>query len=250
VEFRVHPDYRDDAITGHLTGWFLRTGKLVHARTFPDAPLELHASAGESQRWCAGMLEAAGYRHVRTFVEMRADLAASPPAPPLPVELPLERFQEKYDEATRQACNATFAHHWGSTVQSPAVWRHRLSRNTDFRPDLSFLLLSPARDQVVAFVLSSFFVSEAAATGVRELYVNYVGTRAELRGRGVATALLAHTLAEAKAQGFERSSLEVDLDNADRAVGIYEHCGYRVSRRRARYVLPVTCCCPLSPAGR
>jgi ribosomal protein S18 acetylase RimI-like enzyme len=231
IEAVVHPDYRDDAVGGRLVDWFERAGKLVHGRTFPDAPLELHAGAHESQRWYTGALEKGGFHTARTFLEMRADLATLPPAQPLPEEFPLVGFEQKYDELTRHARNDTFGDHWGSTELSSELWRHLVTGAKDFRPDLSFLLLSPARDEVVAFVTSAFYKSDAAVTGIRDLYVGYVGTRASLRGRGVATALLGHTLAKAKAAGFDRSSLSVDLENVNGALGIYERCGYVVAER-------------------
>jgi ribosomal protein S18 acetylase RimI-like enzyme len=170
---------------------------------------------------------------------MRVDLATAPTASELPGGLRLVRFEDKYDEPTRHARNDTFADHWGSTVQSPRAWRHLVTGSSSFRPDLSFLLLSPHRDEVAAFALSEFFASDAEATGVRELHLSHVGTRAALRGRGVATALLGHTMAEARAAGFHRASLGVDVDNAYDALAIYRRCGFEIAERWFGYVLPV-----------
>jgi ribosomal protein S18 acetylase RimI-like enzyme len=235
IEGLVHPDYRTDEVGSRLIEWFVEAGNRVHERAFPGASLELHGHSHESQRWYRGVLENGGFHAARAFIEMRADLAALPPALPLPEGFQFVRFEQKYDELTRVARNSTFGEHWGSTDLSPELWRH-LVRGKDFRADLSFLLLSPAGDEVVAFVLSAFFESDAAATGVRDLFVSYVGTRGSLRGLGVATALLGHTLAEAKSKDFDRSSLSVDLDNVNGALGIYERCGYTVAARWAGLV--------------
>jgi mycothiol synthase len=147
-------------------------------------------------------------------------------------------FAAEYDEATRLARNATFAEHWGSTEQSPAAWRHLVTGSGAFQPELSFLLLGPG-DEVMAFVLSAFFEADAMATGVRELHITSVGTRREWRGRGVATALLAHTITQARARGFQRASLGVDVDNVNRALGVYERCGFSESQRWFGWVLAV-----------
>jgi ribosomal protein S18 acetylase RimI-like enzyme len=227
----VHPDYRDTALGAHLIEWFEQASREAHELAFPGAPLALHASAVESEQWYIGVLRTAGFEVDRTFASMRVDFADLPPARPLPAEYPLVRYEQKYDELTRLARNDTFADHWGSAVQTPESWRHSVTGSKDFVPELTFLLLSPARDEVVAYVQSSFYASDAVATGVRELHVSHVGTRSSLRGRGIATALLGHTLAEAKALGYERSSLGVDVGNANGALGIYERCGYRVSQR-------------------
>jgi len=239
VEVTVDPDYRTDEVAAHLREWLLPTARAVHQRHFPDAPVELHAGAHENEQWYRSLLERAGFTLSRTFVEMRADLADLPPAPALPDDLPLVGYEERYDAWTHDARNAAFAGHWGSTWLSPEVWEHRFRGSKDFRPDLSFLLLSPEQDRVVAFVMSSFYAADTAVTGVRELYVNYVGTRAEARGRGLASALLGKTLAAAREAGFERSALTVDVDNANRALAVYERCGYAVAERAYGYVLPL-----------
>jgi mycothiol synthase len=231
----VRPEYRAAAVGAHLAEWFSRTGREVNERTFPDAPFELHHGQHQNERWIAGILAGAGYRHARTMVNMRVGLADLPPQPPLPDGLVAVPFDFKYDLAVLDARNDTFADHWGSTVYEPDAWRHLVTGSKDFRPDLSYLILDG--DKVLAFVLSHFYASEAAVTGIREHYASWVGTRAVLRGRGVASGLLGHTLTAAKAAGFDRSALNVDVDNAHRALGVYERCGYRVDDEWHVYVL-------------
>jgi len=231
----VRPEYRAAAVGAHLAEWFSRTGREVNERTFPDAPFELHHGHHQNERWIAGVLAGAGYRHARTMVNMRVGLADLPPQPPLPDGLVAVPFDFKHDLAVLDARNDTFADHWGSTVYEPDAWRHLVTGSKDFRPDLSYLVLDG--DKVLAFVLSHFYASEAAVTGIREHYASWVGTRAVLRGRGVASGLLGHTLTAAKAAGFDRSALNVDVDNAHRALGVYERCGYRVDDEWHVYVL-------------
>lgn len=239
IETLVHPEYRDEAIARHLVEWFEDAGKRVHAKSFPDAPLELHGAATTNQRWLTDVFLNSGYEHARWYVDMRADLASLPPAKPLPEEFPLVGYEDKYEALTLRARNEAFADHFGSTAQSPEAWRHLVVGSKDFRADLSFLLLDPVRDKVVAMVLSMFFASDAAVTGVNDLYVHYVATEASLRGRGIAGALLLYTLVQAKAAGFQRSSLNVDQDNSHRALGLYERCGYTEHQRWGGYVKPI-----------
>ncbi|UOZ11055.1 GNAT family N-acetyltransferase [Amycolatopsis sp. WQ 127309] len=233
----VHPDHRDDAVGAHLAEWFTRTSREVHERAFPGAPLELHHAGHQNERWIAGVLAAAGYEHQRTMVDMRVGLADLPPQPPLPDGVEPVPFDFAYDLATLDARNDTFGDHWGSTAYEPDAWRHLVTGSKDFRPDLSFLVLDG--EKVLAFVLSHFYASEAEATGIREHYATWVGTRDALRGRGVASGLLGHTVQAAKAAGFERSALNVDVDNAHRALGVYERCGFRVEDEWHVYVKPV-----------
>ena len=231
----VHPEYRSDAVGTHLIEWFVRTSREVNERFFPGAPLELHHGAHQNERWIAGVLARAGYSHARTMVNMRVGLADLPPQPPLPDGFEAVPFGFEYDLATLDARNDTFAGHWGSTAYDPDAWRHLVTGAKDFRPDLSFLVMDG--EKVQAFVLSHHYASETEATGIREHYASWVGTRAALRGHGVASGLLGHALRAAKAAGFDRSALNVDVDNAHRALGVYERCGYRVDDEWHVYVL-------------
>ncbi|MCR6484517.1 GNAT family N-acetyltransferase [Amycolatopsis sp. OK19-0408] len=235
IQSAVHPEHRTDAVGAHLVGWFARTGREVNERTFPDAPIELHHGHHQNESWITGVLAGAGYEHARTMVNMRVGLADLPPQPPLPDGLTAVPFDFKHDLAVLDARNDTFGDHWGSTVYEPGAWRHLVTGSKDFRPDLSYLVLDG--EKVLAFVLSHFYASETAVTGIREHHASWVGTRSVLRGRGVAAGLLGHTLLAAKAAGFDRSALNVDVDNAHRALGVYERCGYRVDDEWHVYVL-------------
>ncbi|AXB44214.1 GNAT family N-acetyltransferase [Amycolatopsis albispora] len=237
VEATVHPEFRTDGIADHVLSWIERVSRERHLKVFPDVPLELHGNGHENQRWYLGQLERAGYRRARTFVEMRADLGALPPKRPLPPEFELVTYSEKYFDAVLSTRNITFAEHWGSSVQSPEAWRHLITGSSAFRPELSFLLLRG--DDVVSMVLCDFYEGDARATGVRELYVSHVATLPEARGKGVASALLGHTLVEARAAGYERAALGVDVENVNAALGIYERCGFAADQRWYGYVKEV-----------
>ncbi|MBN6033321.1 GNAT family N-acetyltransferase [Amycolatopsis sp. 195334CR] len=234
-EATVHPEFRTDAIGSYVLAWVDRVSRERHLKVFPEAPLEFHGHAHQNQLWYTAQLEKAGYHRARTFLEMKVDLGALPPVLALPAEFRLVTYAEEYFDAVLKTRNITFAEHWGSSVQSPEAWRHLCTGSAAFRPELSFLLLRG--DDVVSMVLSDFFESDAKATGVRELYVSHVATLPEVRGKGVATALLGHTLVEARAAGYERAALGVDVENVNSAVGIYERCGFRTTESWYGYVL-------------
>lgn len=237
LESVVHPEYRDDAIAAHLIEWFSNTSRDVHARLFPNAPLELRHDAHQNQHWIAGVLTRAGYTHRRTIVTMGVSLTDLPAQPPLPAGVAPVPFAPEYDRATLDARNDTFADHWGATAFSLAAWRHKVTGSKDFRPELSFLVLSPD-GEVQAFVLSHFFAADEAATGVREQNVSWIGTRKALRGKGIASGLLGHTLQAGRAAGYERALLSVDVDNATGALGAYQRCGFRTADEWHAYLGP------------
>jgi ribosomal-protein-alanine N-acetyltransferase len=72
-----------------------------------------------------------------------------------------------------------------------------------------------------------------------ELHINNLAVRPEARRRGVATALLAHVLAEGGRLGAKRATLEVRRSN-DPARRLYERFGFAVAGvRPAYYTKPV-----------
>jgi mycothiol synthase len=237
LESIVHPEYRDDAVAAHLTEWFVKTGREVHAWSFPDAPLELRHDAHQNQHWIAGVLARAGYSHRRTIATMRVSLTDLPTQPPLPAGVEPVAFVPEHDLATLDARNDTFAGHWGATAFTFEAWRHKVTGSKTFRPELSFVVMSPD-GEVQAFVLSHVFAADEAATGVREQYVGWIGTRKAQRGKGIASGLLGHALQVGRAAGYERALLNVDFDNATGALGVYERCGFRIADEWHSYIEP------------
>jgi ribosomal-protein-alanine N-acetyltransferase len=67
-----------------------------------------------------------------------------------------------------------------------------------------------------------------------ELHINTLAVAPAARGKGMATTLLRHIIAEAVAAGATRATLEVRASNAA-ALRLYERLGFHVAARRARY---------------
>jgi len=67
-----------------------------------------------------------------------------------------------------------------------------------------------------------------------EVHVLAIATRPELRGQGIAHALLAHVLATAVATGCALATLEVRRSNLA-AIALYERAGFKTVHVRARY---------------
>lgn len=156
--------------------------------------------------------------HSNCGTTMRVSLTDLPTQPPLPADVEPVAFAPEHDLATLDARNDTFAGHWGATAFTPEAWRHKVTGSKTFRPELSFVVVSPD-GEVQAFVLSHVFAADEAATGVREQDVGWIGTRKAQRGKGIASGLLGHALQVGRAAGYERALLNVDFDNATARAG-------------------------------
>jgi mycothiol synthase len=195
--------------------------------------LRLHIEEHRTRR--RRVVEGAGYRHLRTFVEMWRTLTGRLPEPAsLPAGIEAVAWCPDLVEGTRHAANESFASHWDSMPVGPQDWQARVCDDPNFRPDLSRLALSGGR--VVALCLASVDREHNAREGVAEMWLERIGTVPSQQRRGLATALTGRVLHAAAEAGFTRAGLGVDEDNTTRATAVYERLGFSATRRTLAYV--------------
>ncbi|MDN5900127.1 MAG: GNAT family N-acetyltransferase [Brachybacterium sp.] len=179
-----------------------------------DAPEDAPLNGGAGVR---PLLESRGYRRARSWLVMLREL----PGAALPdIERDQVRVIAPADddaEATRLAHLAAFADHWGSAPVSAERWNRWWFSHTA-RRELSSIALD-ADGTVHAYVIAS-----EDKPGV--LHIALVGTRPEARGRGLARAVIARSLAAAAEKGYARVELEVDADSLTGATRLYDALGF------------------------
>jgi mycothiol synthase len=110
-----------------------------------------------------------------------------------------------------------FAEHWGHEHAGIEEWSTRTVDSHAFRADLSRIAFDG--DQIAAYLLAYDGAGDS-------LHVGAVGTRRRWRNRGLASALLADSLAAGAADGKATASLGVDAANPTGAVSVYERLGF------------------------
>jgi len=234
----VHPAWRQRGLGRRLLDWAEDAAVGLHREHHPGRPLSLSGSCLEHNAAAAALYAARGYRPVRWFHVMTRDLKAPVPGAPLPPDMRVVPFSPELAEDARAIRNEAFADHWGSTEVSAEAWHHQVTAGT-FRPGYSFLAY--AGQEPAGFVFSEEYEAYNGVIGGRDLFIGTLGTRRAARGRGIASALLARALAEARAAGFISGSLVVDADSPTGAVGLYERAGFTVmhtSITQAKSLLP------------
>ncbi|MEV6206996.1 GNAT family N-acetyltransferase [Kitasatospora sp. NPDC051914] len=227
----VHPAHRGRGIGAALLEWAEQAALPIHLDRYPDHPLTLYSSS-LSRNAPAGELYAAhGYTASRWFHGMTRDLLEPLPDIPAPDGVEVRGFTPERSEDVRLVRNDAFRDHWGSTEQTVESWAH-MTANPAFRPGLSSIAYDTADGgadgRPLGFVLGEEYAAHTEATGERDLYISLVGTCRAGRKRGIASALLAHTLAQAREDGFATASLGVDADSPTGALGLYGHVGFTV----------------------
>jgi mycothiol synthase len=92
---------------------------------------------------------------------------------------------------------------------------------------------------VVGQVRTRVVPGESERRGRRRAWTENISTRRDRRGEGVASALIAASLRQLAAAGFDEAALGVDLDNPTGALAVYERLGYQVVQRHTSYRRPV-----------
>ena len=230
----VHPEFRRRGLGKALTEWALGAGARITERRFPGAPGELLAPVADSLPGNAALFQACGFAADRYEFGMTMPLAGREAAKArVPEGFTLLNYEDALAEEFRETHNIAFVpDHPGSTVQTVESWPHVADPSSpSFRQDFSFGLRDNGNGLLAGYLFARYFEADTAATGRRDLYLNYIGTRREYRGRGIASTLIDTAADGAAAAGFDSVSLHVYADNPSGALGVYERAGFIVRHR-------------------
>jgi GNAT superfamily N-acetyltransferase len=181
------------------------------------------ATASQTE-WIAA-LEGEGYQVVRRFHNMVRRLSDLP-APPMPPGLEVRPVLPEHYRAIWEAQREVQPELFETVMEQWTEDRYpRWAADPSHTPQLWQIAWDG--DQVAGMVLNRIDEAENAARGRKRGYTEHVFVRQPWRGRGLASALLARSLALLKAQGMEEAELGVDVENASRAHPLYERMGFR-----------------------
>lgn len=216
----VDPGWRARGIGRMLLSWQFRRAAEIHAAQAPGMGWTVDAGAGAADESAARLFRRFGLRPVRYFLEMHAPTAGDRQAQ-LPDGVRIAGFVSRMRIAVHAAHMEAFAGHWGFTPRSIGDWAARTVDAGVFRGDLSRVAL--AGDQLAAFLLAYDGAGDS-------LYLGQIGTRPRWRRQGLASALIAASLAAGAAAGKTTAALGVDAANPTGAVGVYERLGFTAER--------------------
>lgn len=181
----------------------------------------------------AKALERRGYVAVRWDAEMLRDDLEDIPDVPAPAGYTIRTPEDAELPAVHDMAIASFAEHWGeweADEQSYAEW----VEDPDFRRDLVVVAFDPD-GRPAAYVTN---VIERAPDGSPRGLLDGVATHPAHRRRGLARACIAESLRRLRAAGATSAYLGVDTDNHNRALALYESCGFRRVSTATNYRRP------------
>jgi ribosomal protein S18 acetylase RimI-like enzyme len=230
----VHPRWRRRGIGRAVLAWQEATARRKVEAAAKPVPARAQVTTEERLTGCTTLLEGAGFRPVRWYIDMSRRLEGTPvPDVPLDDGLRLVPFDESLDERVRLAHNESFAEHWGSEPRTVEDWQRWTTGHRNFRADWSFVVLDG--DEVAGYTLASAYEQDWAAQGYTSGWTDLLGVRPAWRGRRLAPALLAASMRAFAGSGMDRADIGVDSENASGALQLYTRLGYVEQRRGVMY---------------
>ena len=224
----VAPEHRGTGVGRALLGWSVDRARERLEATSRRLPRYLRVEALDWLEDRHRLYRRLGFEAVR-WNEMLLRPLDDLPSVPVPVGVRIEPWPDD-DAETLAVRNATFADHWGSTTVPAEVW-DEVVRGHGGRPDVSFVAADATTGALVGICLNQAYPEDEAVTGRRDAIIATLGTLREVRGRGVASALISHSLAAFAAAGYSHAALDVDSENPTGAFRLYRALGFEPDHR-------------------
>jgi mycothiol synthase len=222
--FRVHPKARGQGLEIDMMAWGeVQVWALGRER---GLPARLRMSCRESQGDRILLFENCGLVYERCFLRMERSLMEPIPSFQLPDGFVLAHSQGQRDiEARMTLHNQSFMDHWNHHPATIEEWSHWDS-DSHYRPELDLVAIA-TDGTYAAYCRCHIDLENNAARGVREGWINVLGTRREFRRRGLGRSMLLAGLAVLRDEGMEVAKLGVDTGNVNQAQSLYESVGFR-----------------------
>jgi mycothiol synthase len=232
----VEPDCRRRGVGTALMEWALERSTEQLRSSGRDLPRYIRADSFDYIGPAHLLYAKMGLQPVRYMEELLRPLTDLPPIPTI-AGVRIVAWPDDRDDEIRLEKNAAFADHWGSTPTSPEHWQQQV-RGFGARPDLSFIGLDDD-DRVIAHCLNKRYEADDELIGRRDAWIDSLGTLAAWRGKGIASAMIAHSLHAFAAADLTHASIGVDSENPTGAARLYRSLGFERAQRSITHQLVV-----------
>ena len=231
----VHPAHRRRGLGDMILTWLESRARQILSSRPTDRPRTIRAAIMDGLHDRIELFEQHGFRAARSFYRMQRDLQIPIEQPILPAACKLAGWDASREDEQLALMNEAFRDHWGFIPMSKELWKLWVTDHEDFRPDLSFMVISAETGEIVGMSVNKVNQAENEARGMREGWVMDLCVRRPWRKQGLATALLNASMLAFKAHGLQSAGLGVDTENLTGALRLYERLGFHPVKRTYNY---------------
>lgn len=232
---RVRPEWRGQGITRALLSVNTARSRemaVAHAR----GPWKMGTVVADTEVHRADVLEAAGYRRERYYLELHRDLGQPIQEFPLPEGIQVRPVAPGEERRVFEALYESFRGSYAFREMREEDWTG-FQGSSEYQPE--HWVVGWDGDTVAGEVFCWVDELENRRHGRRWGYNDAVGVTEGYRRRGLAKALLGRSLMVLRDLGMEQAILLVDTQNPADALGLYTSQGYTVHREFHDLVRPM-----------
>jgi GNAT superfamily N-acetyltransferase len=230
----VHPGHWGKGIGNHIIAWAETQARVAVEKCPPDLRVAPRSGAEAHNKTALAFFESLGWRHIRSWYRMVADLDSEPEVPSLPAGITIRPYDPETElEAVYLTFVETFKDHFGFVVppheKGLAEFKHNMVEEPGYDPRLWFVAMQG--EKMIGVCICRSTDTEDAESG----WVSEFGVRRAWRKQGIGYAMLQHSFAAFYAAGRKRVGLGVDATSLTGALRLYERAGMRVLRQFKQY---------------
>lgn len=232
---RVRPDWRGRGITRALLSVNTARAREM-AAAHAKGPWKMGTVTSDTEVHRTGLLEEAGYRKERWYLELHRDLGRPIQEFPMPEGIEVRPVPPGEERRVFEALYETFRGSYAFREMREEDWTG-FQGSPEFQPE--HWVVGWDGETVAGEVFCWVDTLENQRHGRLWGYNDAVGVTEGYRRRGLAKALLSRSLAVLRDLGMETAILLVDTQNPADAMALYRSQGYSVHKQFYDMVLPM-----------
>lgn len=227
----VHPAWRGMGIGRAVLRWQQARIRDIAASHPLTEPRFMQTFVMENAQKRVALLKHAGFEIIRYgFMMVRPNLVNVPDEWPLPEGLETRPVLSEHRRAIWLAMDEAFRDHWGHRPQTEEEYQSFINW-PDAQPRLWQVAWDTRTNEVAGMVMNSIFDYDNKKYGTKRGWTDPIFVRRPWRRQGLARALIMRSLKVLRDEGMVEAALGVDAQNPNKALHLYESCGYQQYQR-------------------
>jgi mycothiol synthase len=235
----VVPAWRRKGIGRAMLRWMHVRQRAIASASTSLAEHIFQVTATQYEVGLTALLKGEGFKPTRYFFSMVRPHLDNIEDFALPVGVELRPVLPEHYRAIWDSSRAAFAQHWGMAADGPDAYGLWVKQTDIFQPLLWQVAWDIASNQIVGQIRTYIHAAHNRNFQRQRGWTEFVSVHKDWRRRGLARALVSHSLRAQRDAGMTESALGVDSENATGATRVYETCGFEVVKSNTVYRKPM-----------